>query len=351
MRQLGKNVYWVLALLMAGVLIGHVGIYYFLFSFPLHVIVYDAVISTGIMAASIWGVILLVRVYPTNVAVTVYALFVALFISSVTVFAQYEVLKWWMDEPSDKKYDSWLTQTLPVRFLAVWMFTTWVATISAFRKNLAALDSRFQQQSDAATLLREAELFKLRQQLQPHFLYNSLNSINALIMIAPSRAQEMIGKLSDFLRSSVKRESDDVIPIEDELNYIGSYLAIESVRFGDRLKVIYDHEGISGTTIPPFLLQPILENAIRFGLYGNTGTVEITVRIQQKPGMLELSVTNPYDPDMQPARGTGFGLKGIHRRLYLLYARNDLLDTRSDGRIFTTILKIPQHHVQSRSDR
>jgi len=170
-------------------------------------------------------------------------------------------------------------------------------------------------------------------------------------MISPSRAQEMIGKLSDFLRSSVKRESDELIPLEEELNYIRSYLAIESVRFGDRLKVSIDINDSFAAFIPPFLLQPILENAIRFGLYGNTGNVEITIAIILSNGMLELQVKNPYDPDMRPPRGTGFGLKGIRRRLYLLYARNDLLHTNAVDNTFTTILKIPQQYVQSNSDR
>jgi LytS/YehU family sensor histidine kinase len=168
-----------------------------------------------------------------------------------------------------------------------------MATITAFRKNLAAMDSRFQLQADASILLKEAELFKLRQQLQPHFLYNSLNSISALIMISPERAQDMVGKLSDFLRSSVKRESDDNVPIDEELRYIQSYLAIESVRFGDRLCIDFRHDYTDDATIPPFLLQPILENAIKFGLYGNTGIVHIGIHISLQADMLTLSITNP----------------------------------------------------------
>lgn len=351
MRSLRKNIHWIVTLLMLGVLAMHFFILYSVFDLPQDITIYDSVFSTLILTLAIWGIILLVRAYPTMVAITVYALFVALFISSVTVFAQFEVLKLWLHEPEYDQYRSWLSSTLPVRFLAIWIFCTWVGTISAFRKNLAALDTRFQQQADASALLKEAELFKLRQQLQPHFLYNSLNSINALIMIAPARAQEMIGKLSDFLRSSVKRESDEMIPIADELSYISSYLAIESVRFGDRLQVRFQQDDMGHVTVPPFLLQPLLENAIKFGLYGNTGEVEITVKIVLNGGMLELAITNPYDPDMQPPRGTGFGLKGIQRRLYLLYARNDLLETRRDEKIFTTILKIPQPNVQGNTDR
>ena len=164
-------------------------------------------------------------------------------------------------------------------------------------------------------------------------------------MIQPDKAQEMIGRLSDFLRSSVKREAQDTIPIAEELLYIESYLAIESVRFGDRLKVTIEKDYTDDAMIPPFLLQPVLENAIKFGLYGKTGGVDISIHIGLKDGVLTIVITNPYDPQTTPPRGTGFGLEGIKRRLYLLFSRADLLETQSDDINFTTILKIPQAHV------
>lgn len=327
----------------------HAFILHTIVGFPWDIAINDAVISSVILSLSVWGIILLIRKYPTSAAITLYALFVALFISLATAAAEYEVLRFWVS-PKYPSYEYWLRHTMPIRFLVIWLFNIWVATISALRKNISTLDTRFQQQADASVLLKEAELFKLRQQMQPHFLYNSLNSISALIMIAPDRAQEMIGKLSDFLRSSVKREAEDVIPIAEELNYIQSYLAIESVRFGDRLRVQFDKQYTDDATIPPFLLQPILENAIKFGLYGKTGAVTIDIHIALDGPMLTISITNPYEPGAQPPTGTGFGLEGIQRRLYLLYARADLLETRSDDTTFTTILKIPQH-VQSTTDR
>jgi two-component system, LytTR family, sensor kinase len=350
LRTIKKNIYWILALLMLLVLAKHVSILHYVIGLDWELAITDGLISTFILTMSILGILLLVRAYPTTAAITLYALFVALFIRALGCLAQYESIKWWVDSPLREDYLVWLSRTLPVRFLIVWIFCTWVATIAAFRKNVAALDSRFQQQADASILLKEAELFKLRQQLQPHFLYNSLNSISALISISPDKAQEMVGKLSDFLRSSVKRESNDTLPIDEELNYIQSYLAIESVRFGDRLEIDYRHDYTDDAMIPPFLLQPILENAIKFGLYGNTGKVIIGLHISLVGDMLTLSVTNPYDPDMQPPRGTGFGLTGVQRRLYLIYSRSDLLETKKEGKQFTTILKIPQQYVQSNTD-
>ena len=304
----------------------------------------DAVISSTVLSLSSWGIILLIRAYPTTAVITIYGLVMAFSISIIAVIGEYWVLKWVLNT-GDPDYIAWLRHTIAVRFILTWAVASWVASVSALRKNITTLDARFQQQADASILLKEAELFKLRQQLQPHFLYNSLNSINALINIAPERAQEMIGKLSDFLRSSVKRESEETLPVSEELEYIQSYLSIESVRFGDRLDVQFRKDYTDDATIPPFLLQPIIENAIKFGLYGRTGKVVITIHIYLEGPILTVIITNPYDADTQPPRGTGFGLEGIKRRLYLQYARTDLLETKKDEQYFTTILKIPQPYV------
>lgn len=268
----------------------------------------------------------------------------------IATTAGWEIIKWWVVKDNDE-YKKWLESSIPIRFLFIWMVCTWTATNAALRKNIAVSDSRFQQQTDASVLLKEAELFKLRQQLQPHFLYNSLNSINALIMISPSKAQEMIGKLSDFLRSSVQRESETVLSVNEEIQYIQSYLAIESVRFGDRLVVTFEKNFDENAVLPPFLVQPILENAIKFGLYGKTGAVAISISIVSDNNLLVITVCNPYAADQQPPKGTGFGLEGIRRRLYLMYARTDLLTTTSIDGQFNTTLKIPQRHVQGNTDR
>jgi sensor histidine kinase YesM len=344
--QIKKNIHWFVLFLTLIVLGVHLYILHMVYQFDWILAAEDGICSSIVVGMSVWGIFLLIRSYPTTAAIVPYALLMALLISTAGVFAELQMMRIIIGD-KNLDYKLWLVNSLSVRFLINWIFNSWMATNAALRKNLSALDTRFQQQSDASALLKEAELFKLRQQLQPHFLYNSLNSISALIMIAPDKAQDMIGKLSDFLRSSVRRESEDTLPVEEELNYIRSYLAIESVRFGDRLQVHFEKEYTDDATIPPFLMQPILENAIKFGLYGKTGTVDIVFHIVLDGPMLTITITNPFDPNMQPPRGTGFGLEGVNRRLYLLFARTDLLETHKDNQNFTTILKIPQSHVQS----
>lgn len=343
MQLLNKYIHWFVSLLYlwAVVLMGCLLHYYSQLSWELAL--KDSLISCLLVTMAIWGCLLAIKAYPTKVAIFGYGLLVAIVAGSATWHIDIWLLKWLIGDNAE--YATWLEKSELVRRVIIYLVCGWSATVTALYKRIDTLEKLFRQQSDASVLLREAELFKLRQQLQPHFLYNSLNSISALIMIQPDKAQEMIGKLSDFLRSSVRREAQEKIRIADELTYIEAYLAIEAVRFGDRLQIQYQKDYTDDATIPPFLLQPILENAIKFGLYGKTGTVAIAMHIALQDAYLTITVTNPYDPHMQMPSGTGFGLEGIRRRLFLLYSRTDLLETQQENEIFTTILKIPQSHV------
>ena len=291
MRSVKKNIHWLLLLLMPAVMAIHTYVLYTNLNFDFTTALQDAIINIFYLSFSLWSIILIIKNYPTTAVIFLYALIIAFAISLIATFAENKTLNWWLAD-ANTDYKLWLKNTLPIRFLFILLFNSWMATNGAMRKIINLSESRYQQQADASVLLKEAELFKLRQQLQPHFLYNSLNSINALIIIAPDKAQEMIGKLSDFLRSSVKRESEETLKITDELNYLQSYLDIESIRFGDRLIVDFDNDYPTNAVIPPFLLQPIIENAIKFGLYGKTGVVVITVAIKLV-GQL-LIITNPY---------------------------------------------------------
>lgn len=330
----------------------HSALEYYIWGFPFYFAVTDATVTTIVLCLCIWSMILLIKSYPTKVSIYTYAVIIALSMTGMAIFSFWQSAKWIISylpipilEINKLILIAWLKSTLFFRFIIIWPFFSWLATTIALRKEIHNLSQRFQFNSDAASLLKEAELFKLRQQFQPHFLYNSLNSINALIQIDPDKAQNMVGELSTFLRGAVKRESEDILTVEDELAYIQSYLAIETIRFGDRLKISMECNYPPETTIPPFLLQPILENAIKFGLYGQTGSVTIQLNISLLEHTLVIATTNPYDEHNAPPKGTGFGLQSINRRLFLLYSRNDLLETKKQDNHFTTILKIPQKYV------
>lgn len=193
-------------------------------------------------------------------------------------------------------------------------------------------------------IAKDAELNKLRQQLQPHFLFNSLNSISALTGTQPEKARHMIQQLSEFLRGTLKKEDAGPITIEEELQQLQLYLDIEKLRFGYRLKTtVTSDPDLMHMKIPSLLLQPIVENAIKFGLYDTIDEVEITISVKNLHTALQIIVTNPFDATTSiPVKGTGFGLTSVRRRLFLLFGRQDLLQTKQENGNFITIITIPQ---------
>ena len=198
--------------------------------------------------------------------------------------------------------------------------------------------------TEAEKLSREAELYKLRQQLQPHFLFNSLNSISALTGSNPEKARRMIQQLSEFLRGTLRKNEQQLNSLEEELKYLELYLEIEKVRFGHRLMTeINCGDGTMPLKLPALLLQPVVENAIKFGLYDTTEDVLIKITSTTEDGILKVAVENPFDAETsQPFKGTGFGLSSIRRRMFLLFARNDLIVTAQKGNLFVTTILVPQ---------
>jgi two-component system, LytTR family, sensor kinase len=241
-------------------------------------------------------------------------------------------------------YLYFLKQTLIIRTFIAWQF---ISAIGFYNLLWQAQQITLQQermQQETIELAKDAELYKLRQQMQPHFLFNSLNSINALITIEPKKARLMIQQLSDYLRATLKKEEKELTTLQEELHFLNLYLEIEKVRFGHRLSTTIDIEDqLLTAKIPSLLLQPVLENAIKFGLYNTTENVSIQFTASLKNSMLCIIVTNPFDAQTnQQKSGTGFGLKAIVRRLHLVYGVYDAIQLSKSENIFTTKIWIPQ---------
>lgn len=193
-------------------------------------------------------------------------------------------------------------------------------------------------------LAHQAGLQELQHKFQPHFLYNSLNTINALVGIDQRRARKMIINLSDLLRRSVSQTDLPFQSLAEELATLHNYLAIEQERFGDRLNIecSLPPEGQELIQIPPFLLQPVLENAIKFGLNGTLGKVTINVNISfVADQMAKIEIINPTEETANTAKGTGQGLRILKRRLVLAYQRQDLFLTEIKEGYFHTIIYLP----------
>lgn len=244
------------------------------------------------------------------------------------------------------KYLAFVEASILVRSVVACLVIGCMAVLSVLWYTLQDQQENEQRKADALELARHAELFNLRQQLQPHFLFNSLNSISALIGSRPDEARKMIQQLADFLRGTLKKDEHQLVPLADELHQLQLYLEIEKVRFGHRLNTeISTNETINALRLPALLLQPIVENAIKFGLYDTTEPITIGIHAISHDGMLVVEVENPFDPDTSTAaKGTGFGLEAVKRRLYLLFARRDLLTTVTNDHRFKTTIKIPQQH-------
>ncbi len=265
--------------------------------------------------------------------VTLTAIFIGL--SSVII------LKWLVRSFA---YREFYMQSIPVRVAFSFLVFTSYGLVFAFWFTMQNQQLNEKRNTEALQLAKEAELNSLQEKLQPHFLFNSLNSINALVVVQPERARLMVQQLSDFLRGTLKRENNGYIPLEQELEYLTLYLEIEKVRFGHRLQTSVEIKGNAGQCmLPPFILLPVLENAIKFGLYDTLHDIHITLNARCEGSLLEVAVSNPFDSETAGQyKGTGFGLKSVKRRLHLLFDRSDLLITKTTENIFTTTVLIPQ---------
>lgn len=239
-----------------------------------------------------------------------------------------------------------LAQTSIIRYAIAFLLIGCCTVLSLLWYTQKDQQADTERKQDMERLAREAELNKLRQQLQPHFLFNSLNSISALTGSQPEKARHMIQQLSDFLRGTLKKEQQQWTTFEEELQYLQLYLDIEKVRFGYRLQTqIETEEATLQMQLPSMLLQPLVENAIKFGLYDTIGEVTIFIKVKNINGLLQVSVQNPFDETTSvQVKGTGFGLSSIRRRLFLLFARHDLLQIKKEAQQFITIISIPQQH-------
>jgi two-component sensor histidine kinase len=171
-------------------------------------------------------------------------------------------------------------------------------------------------EQELRVLAREAELKALRAQLNPHFLFNSLNSISALTTLDAKRAREMCVLLSDFLRKSLKLGERATVKLSEELDLVRNYLAIEQIRFGERLKIEWEVDAsVEGVEIPTLLLQPLVENAIKHGIAQvmEGGTIRIAASV--RGAFAEIHVENPIDADAETPQGLGLGLRQVKQRL------------------------------------
>jgi two-component sensor histidine kinase len=212
---------------------------------------------------------------------------------------------------------------LPFRVRATWGFFLPMGALLA----LAALALHYlldaweraqeseRREAGLRVLARDAELKALRAQLNPHFLFNSLNSISALTTVDPKRAREMCVLLSDFLRKSLKLGERTSVSLAEEMDLLRAYLAIERIRFGERLQVRWELEEERSAPLPPLLLQPLVENAIKHGIASLPEGGTLLIRSERQGPHVAITLENPADPDVEPPQGLGMGVRQVKERL------------------------------------
>ena len=235
--------------------------------------------------------------------------------------------------------DSWTLQLLSAVHLYAAAVGLGVIVESSDREQL-----RRQREAELEVLARDAELTAIKSQLQPHFLLNSLNSLLALIERDSTRAKAMLERLASFLQSVFDRLDEPLVLLDRELDTIRDYLKIEQVRFEDRLRFTIDVGGATGqVTVPPFLLQPLVENAVKYGIqpHARRGEVRVTARLQGARVHVAVSDTGNGPNASHGTSGKGIDL--TRRRLRATYgdggASLSMSDEESEG--FTVSLDLP----------
>lgn len=318
------------------------------YSQPLHYAILDGIVFNvffGILSLGIWYPVRFINLKNTsNADIFLNHLGTAAISIGIWYLASYSVLSYLLGGSSE--YQQYLNSSTPFRLsigLFYYLITIFIYYLYISFRNI---EEKIAQEAELKGLIRETELNLLKSQINPHFLFNSLNSISSLTITNPEKAQEMIIKLSDFLRYSIGQKEKQLVSLQDELHNINLYLDIEKTRFGDRLNFVIDvSEGCRSKMLPNMILQPLIENSIKHGVYESTEPITIWVTCAEEGNSMRVTVKNNFDPDSQNKKGTGMGLKNIQNRLKIIYQADYLMKVVRDKNIFSVSVTFPQNEI------
>jgi len=221
------------------------------------------------------------------------------------------------------------------------VFASWSLCYFWFKTAWAEREQRAQREAATAAAQR-AELEMLRFQINPHFLFNSLNNIHTEVFLRPEVASRMILQLADYLRYTLDQQGKLLVPLSREIEVVGEYLGIEQERFDDRLKISIHHpRGPLKHLVPCFLLQPLAENAVKHGLNSSKPPWELILEINPQPDRVEIRVSNTgrLAGDWEQREGEGTGIENLRRRLALHYPGRHRFDiVQKDDLVVVEIL-------------
>jgi sensor histidine kinase YesM len=292
-----------------------------------------------ILGTSIWYSIKYNSLEEVSVSrLILFNLVAATLLSGVWIYFTFTIFKIFSPERTEFLYSS-----LPAKILAGYiMYMVMMVFFYAlmFQQNFK---EKIKREAELKALIREAELQALKSQINPHFLFNSLNSISSLTISNPEKAQEMVINLSNFMRYSLQHGEKEKVLFSRELENSKLYLSIEKVRFGRKLNPEFQIDvNCLDAEIPNMILQPLYENAIKYGVYETTDQVTILTKSECDGKNLIISIINDYDPDSMKKRGEGIGLRNIRQRLEIIYGNPDLMKVTDSRTRFEVQITIPQ---------
>jgi len=330
---------WLMVAATLGVL------YLYVFDFPLPVVLSDALLSSFL-----FGFTGLLAWYPTRYIPfqrqSPFYSILAHVMAGLVIMGSWVLLSYAMLNAifsGQVDYIEFLNRTVVWRAMLGGLIYLVLVLIYYLVSNNQKLQERSQQEERLKGMVRDAELNMLKSQINPHFLFNSLNSIASLTMSNPEEAREMIIRLSDFLRYSLKHRENEYIPLNEELGRMKDYLAIEKVRFGEKL--LYEFK-ISGECdkfpVPTMIFQPLFENAIRHSVYESVDPVAIKFSCVPEEGHMKAVISNDYDPAIPTRKGTGVGLQNVRQRIALAYKEKGSVQWSGNEGVFTVTILFPR---------
>ena len=248
--------------------------------------------------------------------------------------------------PDKNSYQVYWDDTFPYR-IGTGIFIYGIIILSYYLFiSLSNLSEKNAKEARLESLVKETELKMLRSQINPHFLFNSLNSISSLTITDPEKARDMVIKLSEFMRYALSKKDEQPVSFRSELENLRLYLEIEKVRFGDKLSIEENiDEDCLEIKMPVMILQPIYENAVKHGVYESTDVVRITSEAKIIDNYLKITISNNYDTVPSSRKGTGTGLINIARRLELFFGNRASINTIKENGVYTVTLYIPSDYT------
>jgi two-component system, LytTR family, sensor kinase len=269
----------------------------------------------------------------------------AIVVSALWLFCGYLVMKFVLS--LNNNYYSFFTATLPWRFLIGVLLYFVITSFYYLIIYYSGFQERKLHEAELKNLVTQAELKSLKFQINPHFIFNSLNSMSALTTIDPEKARNMILKLAEFLRFTLANNDQQKNKLKEELKNIKLYLEIEKIRFEDKFDFTEElTDECLESEVPNMLLQPLFENAIKHAVYESLEKVKVNLKCSGENGYLKIEVSNTYDPEVKSKKGTGVGLKNISERLKLIYHLDELMKVDNENGTFKVTLFIPQNQPQ-----